>query len=152
MGQHRNQLSLTEGWEAYRRRYDVEHFFRFGKQRLLMAAYQTPEVQHEENWWQIAQLAYVQLWLARCLAEAMPRPWERYLPQFQTQSESQISSPSMVQRDFGRIIQEIGTPAQSPKPRGKSPGRTKGDRQQPRKRRKVIKKSVSKQTQKSRAA
>jgi hypothetical protein len=168
MGQHRNKLSLCEAWEAYRRRYDVEHFFRLGKQRLLMAAYQTPEVQHEENWWQIAQLAYVQLWLARCLAEAMPRPWERYLPQFQTQKEilasfpspvfsSQSANtltlhPSMVQRDFGRIIQEIGTPAKAPKPRGKSPGRTKGDRQKPRKRRKVIKKSVSKQTQKSRAA
>jgi len=152
MGQHRNQLSLAEGWEAYRRRYDVEHFFRFGKQRLLMTAYQTPEVQHEENWWQIAQLAYVQLWLARYLAEAMPRPWERYLPQFQTQTKNQEISPSMVQRDFGRIIQEIGTPAKVPKPRGKSPGRTKGDRQKPRKRQKVIKKSVSKQTQKPRAA
>jgi len=114
MGQYRNELSLTEGWEAYGRRYDVEHFFRFGKQRLLMASYQTPEVQHEENWWQIAQLAYVQLWLARYLAEAMPRPWERYLPQFQTQTKNQESSPSpvfssqsatrhpcMVQRDFG---------------------------------------------------
>jgi hypothetical protein len=152
MGQRRNELSLTEGWKAYVRRYDVEHFFRFGKQRLLMTAYQTPEVQHEENWWQIVQLAYVQLWLARYLAEAMPRPWERYLPQFQTQTKNQEISPSMVQRDFGRIIQEIGTPAKVPKPRGKSPGRTKGDRQKPRKRQKVIKKSVSKQTQKPRAA
>ena len=152
MGQRRNELSLTEGWKGYVRRYDVEHFFRFGKQRLLMTAYQTPEVQHEENWWQIAQLAYVQLWLARYLAEAMPRPWERYLPQFQTQTKDQEASPSMVQRDFGRIIQEIGTPAKAPKPRGKSPGRSKGDRQKPRKRQKVIKKSVSKQTQKPRAA
>ena len=152
MGQRRKELSLLEAWEAYRRRYDVEHFFRFGKQRLLMASYQTPEVQHEENWWQIAQLAYVQLWLACVLAEAMPRPWERYLPQFQTSTERQENSPSMVQRDFGRIIQEIGTPAKAPKPRGKSPGRTKGDRQKPRKRRKVIRKSVSKQTRKPRAA
>ncbi len=150
MGQRRHELSLQESWESYRRRYDVEHFFRFGKQRLLMTAYQTPEVQHEENWWQLCQLAYVQLWLARSLAEAMPRPWERYLPQFQ--AESQEFAPSMVQRDFGRIIQEIGTPAKAPKPRGKSPGRVKGARQKLRKWRKVIKKSLSKQTKKPRAA
>jgi hypothetical protein len=152
MGQRRKELSLSEAWEAYGRRYDVEHFFRFGKQRLLMAAYQTPEVQHEENWWHLAQLAYMQLWLARGLVEAMPRPWERYLPQFQTQAEGQESSPPMVQRDFGRIIREIGTPAKSPKPRGKSPGRTKGDRQKPRKRQKVIKKLLSKLKKKPRAA
>jgi hypothetical protein len=117
-----------------------------------MTDYQTPEVQHEENWWQITQLAYVQLWLSRNLAESMPTPWERYLPQFQTQTETQEASPSMVQRDFSRIIQEIGTPAKVPKPRGKSPGRTKGAQQKPRQRRKVIRKSLSKQTQKPRAA
>jgi hypothetical protein len=140
-GPHRMELSLQEAWEAYQRRYDIEHFFRFGKRRLLMAAYQTPEAQHEENWWQIVQLAYAQLWVSHSLAEAMPHPWERYLPQFQTQTESQEASPSMAQRSFGRIIQEIGTPAKVPKPRGKSPGRSKGARQKPRERHKVIKKS-----------
>ncbi len=152
LGLRRKELSLQESWEAYQRRYDVEHFFRFGKRRLLMTAYQTPEVQHEENWWQITQLAYVQLWLSRNLVEAMPTPWERYLPQFQTQSESREASPSMTQRSFGRIIQEIGTPARIPKPRGKSPGRTKGARQKPRKRQKVIKKSPVKQTESKKAA
>jgi hypothetical protein len=100
----------------------VEHFYRYGKQRLLMAAYQTPIVEHEENWWQIVQLAYIQLWLARSLAVALPRPWERYLPP----PEPGCAAPATVQRNFERIIQEIGTPAQSPKPRGNSPGRTKG--------------------------
>jgi len=151
-GQRCRELSLQESWEAYQRRYDIEHFFRFGKRRLLMTAYQTPEVQHEESWWQLAQLAYVQLWLSHNLAEAMPTPWERYLPQFQTHSESHEASPTMTQRSFSRIIQEIGTPAKIPKPRGKSPGRSKGTRQKPRQRRKVIKKSLSKQTQKPRAA
>ena len=129
IGQQREKVSLLEAWNAYRQRYDVEHFFRFGKQRLLMTAYQTPEVEHEENWWQITQLAYVQLWLARYLAERMPRPWERYLPRYTTES-SKEASPSEVQRDFGRIIQEIGTPAKVLKPRGKSKGRAKGERQE----------------------
>lgn len=30
----------------YRQRYDMEHLFRFGKQRLLMTSYLTPDVQH----------------------------------------------------------------------------------------------------------
>lgn len=34
--------------------------------------------------------------------------------------------PSQVQRDYGRIIRGIGTPAPIPKPRGKSPGRQLG--------------------------
>lgn len=79
-GKRQWELSLVEAWEAYGQRYDVERFFRFGKQRLLLAAYQTNDVRRGENWWQIAALAYVQMWLARLLVEAMPRAWERYLP------------------------------------------------------------------------
>jgi len=137
IGERRHELSLVEAWEAYGQRYDVEHYFRFGKQRLLMVAYQTPDVEHEENWMQIVALTMMQLWLARDLAEAMLRPWERYLPE----AERETASPSIVQRDFGRIIRQIGTPAEPPKPRGKSPGRAKAERQQPRKRHPVIKKN-----------
>ena len=137
IGTRRHEISLLGGWEAYDRRCDVEHYFRFGKQRLLMAAYQTPDVEHEENWMQIVALAHMQLWLAHDLAEAMLRPWEQYLPQ----TERSAASPTMVQRDLGRIIQRIGTPAEPPKRRGKSPGRAKGDQQPRRRRCPVIKKA-----------
>lgn len=59
--------------------------WRFGKQRLLMAAFQTPEVKHEENWVQLTLLAYTQLWVARELALHLPRQ-ERTLPTHQRQS------------------------------------------------------------------
>jgi len=39
----------------------LEHLFRFGKQKLLMRAYSTPEVHHEENWFQLTLLSYVNL-------------------------------------------------------------------------------------------
>jgi len=138
IGERRHELSLVEAWEAYRQRYDVEHYFRFGKQRLLLAGYRTPHVAHEENWMQIVTLAMVQLWLARDLVQWLPYPWEQYLPK----AQQTTPSPSLVQRDFGRIIQQIGTPARPPKPRGKSPGRPKGGRQLPRKRYRVIKKGT----------
>lgn len=135
-GRRRRELSLLDAREVYDQRFDEEHFFRFGKQRLLMTTYETPDVEHEENWMQMVPLAYVQLWLARDVAEAMPRPWERYLPE----PKSKIASPSTVQRDFGRIIRQIGTPAQPPRPRGNSPGRPRGTRLEHRKRHPVIKK------------
>lgn len=139
IGEARRELSLIKIWESYAQRYDTEHFFRYGKQRLLMASFQTPVVEHEENWWQIVQLAYTQLWLARSLAEAMPRPWERYA----APPEPGNASPSTVQKNFGRIIQVLGTPAKPPKRRNNSTGRAKGARPPPRKRHPVIKKTKS---------
>ena len=135
-GQRRQQLTAAESWQAYRQRYDLEHFLRFGKQKLLLNAFATPVVEHEENWVHLSLLAYVQLWAARELAVNLPRSWERYLP---SAKEGQVS-PSVVQRDFNRIISQIGTPASSPKRRGKSPGRAQGDSQTPRERHQVIKK------------
>ena len=54
IGQRRHEISPRESWQAYRQRFDLEHLFRFGKQKLLMDSYQTPEVTHEENWMQFS--------------------------------------------------------------------------------------------------
>ncbi len=135
-GTRRRKLSLEQVNTAYRQRFDEEHFFRFGKQRLLLAAYQTPESEHEENWWQLVMLTYVLLFLARSLSQQLPRPWERYQPPPQTGR----ASPAATQRDFGRIIRVLGTPARPPKPRKNSPGRAKGTPGHPRPRLAVVKK------------
>ena len=137
IGQRRDELTIIEAYQAYRQRYDIEHLFRFGKQRLLLNATTTPEVEHEENWVSLSFLAYVQLWAARKLALTLPRSWERYLPQ----KTEGFLSPSMIQRDMQRIITEIGTPANPPKPRGFSTGRTTGTLQAKRTRHQVIKKA-----------
>ena len=137
LGERRGQLSLVESWQAYDQRYDLEHYFRFGKQRLLLTAYQTPDTEHEENWVVLVGLATVQLWLGRELAGLHLRPWERYLPH----RTSGLASPGQVQRDWERIIQQIGTPAPPPKRRGKAPGRAKGVKPGRRERLPVIKKS-----------
>ena|SRR5919202_443330 len=99
-----------------------------------MAAFQNPQAKHEENWVQLTLLAYTQLWVARELAHHLPRPWERYLP---THVKARIT-PSVVQRDFNRIIAQIGTPTVSPKPRGYSPGRNQGCCLPPRPKQEVI--------------
>ena len=136
MGNRRQEISLIEVFKAYRQRYDIEHFFRFGKQRLLWDKYQTPDLLHEENFMQIVLLAYVQLWLAQPLANLIPRPFQRYLEKYRTS----FASPADVVRDFVRIISAIETYKEMPKPRGKSPGRKKGEQPKRREKQKVIKK------------
>lgn len=137
MGQRRHELSLEHIYQAYSCRFDIEHFFRFGKQKLLLAAFQTPDVEQEETWWQLGHIAYAQLWMARHVAEALPRPWERNLPTM----KRRLVSPTLAQRDFARIIRQLGTPAKPPKPRGNSPGRRQGTKLRRRPRQKVVVKS-----------
>ncbi len=134
LGQRRHELTAFEIYHAYSRRYDLEHFFRFGKQHLLLSGFQTAETEREESWWQLGHIAYAQLWLACDAVCAMPRPWERNLPTIRAR---QIS-PSLAQRDFDRILRQIGTPAQLPKRRGNSAGRRCGTRMVPRPRQKVV--------------
>ncbi len=146
MGKRREEVSLIEVWETYGQRVDLEHYFRFGKQKLLFTAYQTPDVEHEENWGQLVQLAYIFLWLAAGLVEDKPRPWEKS----EHKEKTGVVSPGRAQRGFGGIISQFGTPAKVPKPRGYSPGRAKGEKPGARQRHAVIKKG--KKGQKSPAA
>ena len=122
MGQRRAELSLIQIYQAYATRFDLEHFFRFGKQKLLLTQFQTPEVVREEKWWLLTHIAYAQLWLARPVVVTLPRPWERNLPAM----KARLISPTLAQRDFARIIRQLGTPAQPPKPRNIASGRPLG--------------------------
>jgi hypothetical protein len=123
IGERRSEVATNAVYGVYRQRYDMEHFFRFGKNRVLLDKYQTPELVHEENWWEMVCLAYTQLLLAAPLSNTTPRPWERYLPEWKNHRNP---GPTQVQRDYSRIIRAFGTPASPPKPRGNSPGRQKG--------------------------
>ena len=134
MGQRRHELSLLHIYQSYKQRFNLEHFFRFGKQKLCLADFQTPEVAREETWWQLVHIAYAQLWMSRHLAFSLPRPWERNLPVMR----QRLISPSLVQRDFARIIRQLGTPAQPPKHRGYSPDRRPGTQFPKRPRQKIV--------------
>lgn len=148
IGERRDELSLIDGYESYRQRYDMEHLFRFGKQKLLMNSYFTPDVHHEENWVKLTLLSYVNLWAVRKLATVLPRPWEQYL---KSDKSVQIT-PSLVQRDYPRIIRAIGLSPQSPKRRGFCSGRIKGEKKVKRTRHPVIKKTKKSSAQKQKAS
>lgn len=73
IGKRRKELSLSDCYQSYTQRFDLEHMFRFSKNKLLLNKYYTPEVKHEENWFQLVLLSYVNLWAARNLAINIPR-------------------------------------------------------------------------------
>lgn len=43
---------------------------------------------------QLVQLAYTELWLMHYVAQALPNPWERYLPH----SSDEEATPSQTQQ------------------------------------------------------
>lgn len=135
-GNRRNELSLQQIWESYTQRYDIEHYFKFGKTRLLMDKFQTPEVTHEESWWQISALAYAQLYMACELAGNLPNPWEKYLPEMK--NNHVIKSARQVQKSFAQITTKVGTPASPPIPRGIQLGRALGEQLTSRKHHPII--------------
>jgi DDE superfamily endonuclease len=136
MGERRSEISSVQAYQSYRQRFDLEHTFRFQKQNLLLSAFETPDVEHAQQWVYLVMLAYVELWAAHALAVALPRPWEIYL---KPDASARIS-PSKVQQDWNRIAAQLGTPAIAPKLRGKSSGRQLGQTQTLRPRLPVVKK------------
>ena len=64
-------------WQAFLRRFDLEHAFRFAKQTL---GWTTPKLRTPEaadRWTWILVVAHTQLRLARPLAADLRRPWEK---------------------------------------------------------------------------
>ncbi len=108
-------LEQVRTW--YRKRFSQEHGYRFLKQDLLweQAHLRTPE--QVERWSWIVACACNQLLLANQLGQAVLRPWE---------STQRAVTPRQVRRVMPSILSHLGTPAEPPKPRGKSPGWPKG--------------------------
>lgn len=147
-GHSRRQLDTRNAYQDYTERFNLEHGIRFTKQNLMMTDLQTPDVTQEEAWVQFSWLAYAQVWMAHWLAQGLPQPWQRFLPDY----THHHCTPSMVQRDFTRIIRQIGTPAAESKPRGKSPGRAAGTTLTHRPRRPIIKRGRARLKKKKKAA
>lgn len=136
-GTRRREIGSEDIARSYFKRYDIEHYFRFAKQRLLLTSFQTPEVRHEENWWWLCMLSYVMLYLSRSLTDYVRYAWEKK----QEKKVATIKTPTQAQRGFEGIIQRIGTPACFPKPRGKSSGRVIGTKMPKRKDCPIVKKT-----------
>ena len=126
-----DRAPLAQVWSLYKRRYSHEHGYRFQKQALLwdQPRLRTPE--QFERWTLLVAAVQNQLVLARSLVQALRLPWE---------TEKRPATPQQVRRAMAGIVAALGTPAQPPKARGKSPGWPKGRVRTPAPRFPVIKK------------
>jgi hypothetical protein len=139
------QLELDLAWRAYIRRFDLEHTVRFAKQTL---GWTTPRPRHPEQadrWTWLVLACYAQLRLARAVVADTRLPWERPRPPGRL-------SPVRVCRGFPRLLVRLGSPAATPKPSGRSPGRPKGSRCGPAMRYPAIKKPAKKASKKTTTA
>ncbi|HEX2160010.1 MAG TPA: NF041680 family putative transposase [Actinomycetes bacterium] len=110
-------------WQAFLRRFDIEHTFRLFKQTLgwTCPKLRTPEAADRWSWLILA--AYTQLRLARRLATDLRRPWEKPAPPDRL-------TPARVRRAFRHLRRNTSRPAHAPKPSRPGPGRPTGRRNQ----------------------
>jgi hypothetical protein len=128
---------LSVVWRAYVHRFDLEHTYRFCKQTLNWT---TPRVRHPEQadrWTWLVLLAHTQLRLARRAIADVRLPWER--PQRPARA---ALTPARVRQAFPQLLVTLSTPADAPKPCGRSPGRPLGARSGPAPRHPALKKAA----------
>jgi hypothetical protein len=129
-------------WQYYLRRFAIEHWYRFLKQRLHWTLPQLQDPKAAERWSALMVMASWQLWLARDRVRDAPLPWQKPLPQL---------TPGRVADSIAPLLARLGTPTQPPKPRGKSPGWQTGRQRTPKPRCPTVRKRARrpKQTPKS---
>ena len=120
------QPDLAGAWRAYVRRFDLEHTYRFCKQTLNWTTPRVRTPQQADRWTWLVLLAYTELRLARRIAADQRLPWEA--PQYPRRT---ALTPARARQGFPALLAWLGTPANAPKPCGRSPGRPKGARSGP---------------------
>lgn len=108
-------------WQAFLRRFDIEHTFRMFKQTLGWTCPKVRTAQAADRWTWMILAAYTQLRLARPLAADLRRPWEK-------PACPRRLSPARVRRGFRHLRARIPSPARAPKPSRPGPGRPPGRR------------------------
>jgi hypothetical protein len=113
------EAEITTLWQAFARRFDLEHTFRLFKQVLGWTAPKIRSPHAADRWTWLIIAAYTQLRLAAALAADLRLPWQRPQP-------PGTMTPARVRRGFRAVCQAAGTPAAPPKPARPGPGRPKG--------------------------
>jgi hypothetical protein len=106
-------------WQAFLRRFDLEHTFRLFKQVLGWTVPKLRGTAAADRWTWLMITVHAQLRLARPLTDDLRLPWERPAPPGRL-------TPARVRRGFRNIRGHLPCPAGAPKPGSPGPGRPPG--------------------------
>ncbi len=136
-GQGQDELELSQIWAIYKRRYSIEHGYRFDKQDLMWSQPRLRQPAQFELWTALVSMVHDELMIAESLGLSALRPWE---------SRQRPLSPQQIRRGLGAgaIMRQLGSPARASQSRGKGWGRAVGAKIEPARRYKVVKKKPEK--------
>ncbi|CQR59326.1 FIG00663192: hypothetical protein (plasmid) [Streptomyces leeuwenhoekii] len=112
---------VDRAWQAFLRRFDLEHTFRLFKQTLGWTKPRLREPEAADRWTWLIIAAYTQLRLARPLTQDLRHPWEK-------PTAPGRLTPARVRRTFRNLRQHMPCPARAPKPHRPGSGRPPGTR------------------------
>ena len=101
-------------WQAYLRRFDLEHTFRFLKSQLGWTRPLLRDPAAADRWTWLLLACHAQLYLARALAAALRLPWQRPQPPRQM-------TPGRVRAGFRHARETAGSPASASETRQARP-------------------------------
>jgi len=138
VGQERKKLKIEEVAEVFYHRFDLEVTNRFLKQNLFLEDYQTPDIQHLDNWNLLVQEAMWLLWSASTEVEKVCEKWQKYAEP--KGKKGGRKTASQTKKGLEQLFLTFEPKPYQPKKCEKGLGRKKGDKQEPRKQYQVVKK------------
>lgn len=138
VGQERARIGIEECAEVFYHRFDLEVTNRLMKQNLFLEGYQTPDVQHQDNWNVLIQEAMWLLWTASREVAKVCEKWQQYAePKL---DKGGRKTASQTRKGLERLLLTFEKEAYLPKKCKKGDGRKKGEIQEPRKEYQVVRK------------
>lgn len=138
VGKEREVLTTEEVAEVFYHRFDLEVTNRMMKQNLFLENYQTPDLQHLDNWNLLVQEAMWLLWTASTEVENVCEKWQKYAEP--KAEKGGRKTASQTRKGLERLFLTFEKKPYLAKKCKKGLGRQKGEKQEPRKQYQVARK------------
>ena len=121
-GKEKSSLDIQEIYYTYAKRYNIEHVFRFSKQKLLLSNYETPDIEVQDKWILLNAIVYLNMFACSgIIASEEMNPWYK-----NKSSKDGVLTPYQTKANYGLILDAVGTPAKKVAYKKRGSGREKG--------------------------